>query len=275
VTWTTVSSITVTMTNSLTAGLAVCSHDNTALNTSTFDHAAITAKDFTLSVNPGTATVTAGSNAAFSVAISVTNGFNSAVQFSATGLPAGATANFTPSIVIGPGSWPLSVATSNTTPPGNYPLTITAASGSLVHTAAVTLIIPADSDGDGIPDAWMWQYFGHPTGQAIDKSRAADDADNDGMSNLAEFLAGTNPTNAASNLRLLSASNPGNGTRLTWTVVGGKSYVVQTAATLGAANSFTDLSPVIPALGSGESVTNFLDAATNAPTRFYRIRLGP
>jgi Tol biopolymer transport system component len=44
-----------------------------------------------------------------------------------------------------------------------------------------------DSDGDGIPDLWMIHYFGHPTGLASDHSRAQDDADGDGMSNLQEF----------------------------------------------------------------------------------------
>jgi hypothetical protein len=38
VNWTQVGSITVTMTSSVTAGLAVTSHRNTALNKSTFDN---------------------------------------------------------------------------------------------------------------------------------------------------------------------------------------------------------------------------------------------
>ena len=36
-----------------------------------------------------------------------------------------------------------------------------------------------DSDGDGIPDWWMYLYFGHPTGLSNDLSRANDDADRD------------------------------------------------------------------------------------------------
>jgi hypothetical protein len=41
VTWTQVGSISVTMASGVTSGLAVCSHDNTALNTSTFDNVSI------------------------------------------------------------------------------------------------------------------------------------------------------------------------------------------------------------------------------------------
>jgi hypothetical protein len=59
--------------------------------------------------------------------------------------------------------------------------------------------LPAlDNDGDGIPDWWMIQCFGHPTGQVGDLSRAQDDADGDGMNNLQEFLAGTMPIDPAS-----------------------------------------------------------------------------
>ncbi len=51
--------------------------------------------------------------------------------------------------------------------------------------------------------------------------------------------------------------------------------VVQSATDL--AVSYTNVSPNIVLTGSGDVTTNYLDAgaATNAPTRFYRIRLVP
>ncbi len=52
-----------------------------------------------------------------------------------------------------------------------------------------------DTTGDGIADAWRVRYFGHPTAQAGDLSRATDDPDNDGLNNLQEFQAGTDPHN--------------------------------------------------------------------------------
>jgi hypothetical protein len=51
------------------------------------------------------------------------------------------------------------------------------------------------SGGDGIPDNWRIHYFGHPTGQAGDLSRATDDPDKDGLNNLQEFQNGTDPLN--------------------------------------------------------------------------------
>jgi hypothetical protein len=84
-----------------------------------------------------------------------------------------------------------------------------------------------DSDADGIPDWWMMKYFGHPTGQAGDFSLASDDADGDGVSNLQEYIAGTDPTNPNSVFRL-STTAPVNGTmNVTWPAVMGKSYQMQ------------------------------------------------
>jgi hypothetical protein len=74
-------------------------------------------------------------------------------------------------------------------------------------TAAPTAGVPSssalqDSDSDGIPDTWEIQYGLNPNNSAD----AALDPDNDTTSNLAEFVAGTNPTNALSVLRILGVT---------------------------------------------------------------------
>src|ERR1700693_382297 len=72
-------------------------------------------------------------------------------------------------------------------------------------------------DGDGIPNWWRLQYFGQITGSATNKSRAIDDADGDGMNNLQEYLAGTNPTNPASAFKIASVQPAiTNGFVVTW-----------------------------------------------------------
>jgi hypothetical protein len=50
-----------------------------------------------------------------------------------------------------------------------------------------------DNDGDGIADWWTLQYFGHAMADASDLSRAQDDPDQDGLTNLQEFQLGRNP----------------------------------------------------------------------------------
>jgi hypothetical protein len=158
-----------------------------------------------------------------------------------------------------------------------YVIPVTATSGALQHTGSISLTVyVTDSDNDGIPDWWMLQYFGHPTGQAADESFSTDDTDGDGVSNYAEFLAGTDPTNPQSYLHVVSSVQQSNDESISWSAVGGHSYVVQAASGLGGTNGFTDISPVISVDGDGESTNSFVEpgGATNG-NRFYRIRLSP
>jgi fibronectin-binding autotransporter adhesin len=125
--------------------------------------------------------------------------------------------------------------------------------------------------GDGIPNWWKQQYGFDP----LDPTVAGADPDHDGMNNLQEYLAGTNPTNAASRLAITSLVFTNGNVQVNWSAVGGRSYVVQTNSVPG--NSFADASSVIAVPGTNTTVTNYLDpgVATNSQTRFYRIRLGP
>lgn len=49
------------------------------------------------------------------------------------------------------------------------------------------------SNGNGLLDGWMWTHFGHVMGSASDNTLAGDDYDADGVSNLDEQTAGTDP----------------------------------------------------------------------------------
>ena len=86
--------------------------------------------------------------------------------------------------------------------------------------------ITYDSDGDGIPDWWMQQYFGHPTGQASDLSRAGDDPDHDGLTNLQEFLFGTNPTTPDSKGLFTIASTAPSTVTLTFPTIHDRMYQI-------------------------------------------------
>jgi hypothetical protein len=102
--------------------------------------------DFSVSASPASSNVAPGLSANYTVNVAASGGFNSAVSFSVGGLPAGASATFNPTSVTGSGSSTLTVNTSTSTPTGSYTLAITASSGSLVHTASVTLNVNAAAD---------------------------------------------------------------------------------------------------------------------------------
>ena len=133
-----------------------------------------------------------------------------------------------------------------------------------------TVLVAVDSDSDCISDWWMTQYLGHTTGQAGDKSRAADDADGDGMTNLQEFLAGTNPRSAASVLRISNVTRQGNDMVFSFPTATNRLYVLEWTTDL-TNRSWTSLPGLSSGDGSVQQVTHV--GGAGLPKRFYRIRL--
>ena len=81
-----------------------------------------------------------GKSGKYTVTVTPSGGFNDAVSFSVSGLPAGTSSSFSPLTVIGGGAVSLNVATSNpTTPRGTVTLTIMASSGSKARSVTVSL----------------------------------------------------------------------------------------------------------------------------------------
>jgi hypothetical protein len=97
--------------------------------------------DFSLTATPTSRTVLPGGSTSYTATISAGTGFSDTVTFSVSGLPAGATATFSPSSVTGPGSTTMSVTTSLMTPLGSHQLTITADGGGVVQRTFVTLAV--------------------------------------------------------------------------------------------------------------------------------------
>lgn len=107
--------------------------------------------DFALSVSPTSLSVASGSNGTATVSTTVSGGFNSAVALSASGLPTGASATFSPTSIAAPGSGSstLTIATG-TAAAGTYNLTITGTGGGKTHTAPLTLTVTSGGGGSQI-----------------------------------------------------------------------------------------------------------------------------
>ncbi len=104
---------------------------------------AATANDFSLAVNPTSASVTAGSGTTATVSTAVTSGSAQTVSLGATGLPTGVTASFSPSSVTAGSSSTLTISTSSSTAAGTYTLTITGTGSSASHTTSFALTVKA------------------------------------------------------------------------------------------------------------------------------------
>ena len=115
--------------------------------------------------------------------------------------------------------------------------------------AVLTLL--ADADRDGIPDI-------------LEPLDGAADNDHDGMSNAAEYLAGTDYNNSNSVLRVQIARIAG-GVNLTFTAVSNRTYTVQYSSTLNPL-SWQKLSDVLA--GNVTRTATVSDPNTN---RFYRL----
>jgi len=131
--------------------------------------------------------------------------------------------------------------------------------GFLSSNAFLTLL--ADTDGDGLPDAYETAY-GFSSTNSLD---AALDADGDGVSNLAEHNSGTNPTNAISVLRIDSFAT-GGGAALSFFAVSNKTYAVH--FTEDPAEPWRILEPV--AAHRTNRIAVVIDPALTT-NRFYRI----
>jgi hypothetical protein len=99
-------------------------------------------------------------------------------------------------------------------------------------------------------------------------SDAAADTDGDGVSNLKEFIARTNPRDANSALRTTPQRAPG-GFQIGWPSVIGARYRVQFSSDL---KTWTD---VVPDEVASSTFASWLDPAPLPTRRFYRVQALP
>jgi Alpha amylase, catalytic domain len=146
---------------------------------------------------------------------------------------------------------------------------------TLSRTAPISQVL--DHVGDGIPDSWRAQYFpNQPTNNVNgtttnNQSCATCDPDRDGFNNLQEFLAGTDPTNSAAGLRIISITRQPNGdSTVVWTSASGKNY--QVYATTDPTVAYAPVGSTVPSAGTN---TSYTDPGVTDATKYYKVKIVP
>jgi hypothetical protein len=120
-----------------------------------------------------------------------------------------------------------------------------------------------DSEPDGMDDDWEMAYF-----ETLSRDGTLD-WDNDGATDLQEFLAGTDPKNDGSVFRVLTVAPAGGGAKtLLWSGNPTRSYRAEFKDDLGAA-SWTALTGSISWNGTTASIND--PTAGSATNRYYRV----
>src|SRR4029079_9572538 len=96
------------------------------------------------------------------------------------------------------------------------------------------------------------------------------DADGDGLSNAAEFAAGTDPHDPTSNLRIPSIGTTSNFVALQFEVVSNRTYAVQARSVQ---DQFWQTASEIPASSSTRTIEMFYPLATNGLYRLMTPRV--
>lgn len=109
--------ITVSSTETIQAIAAAAGFANSAVVSGSYTINSSTAPDFQVSVSPATLTIVAGQSGTATFTVTPQNGFNSAVSFACSGLPAEASCSFNPSTVTPNGAAISSTLIVSTTAP--------------------------------------------------------------------------------------------------------------------------------------------------------------
>jgi hypothetical protein len=155
-------------------------------------------------------------------------------------------------------------------------LAVTNRAGLSSISSNAVIIVLADTDGDGMPDEWEVAHHLDPA----DSADASMDGDGDGVTNLQEYLGGTDPEDAQSYLKIesISLAGPPRTALLRFFACSGKTYTLlrRDSPESGAWIPFAS----VPATSTNRvvAVSDPNPAASGQSQGFYRLvtpRLSP
>jgi hypothetical protein len=99
--------------------------------------------NFSISASPSALTIAQGGSGTSTITTTLSGNFNSSIALSASGLPSGATASFTPASIAAPGagSSTLTISVGAGTPVGTYNVVVNGAGGGQSHSVTINLTV--------------------------------------------------------------------------------------------------------------------------------------
>ncbi len=99
--------------------------------------------NFTISASPSSLNIAQGNQGSSTITTTISDGFNSSIALSASGLPSGTTVGFNPNPIPAPGSGSstMTITVGANTPTGTYPITVTGNGGGIQQNTTVTLTV--------------------------------------------------------------------------------------------------------------------------------------
>jgi hypothetical protein len=139
------------------------------------------------------------------------------------------------------------------------------ATGTVAVTARFTV-------GDGIPDWWRQYYFGGDGKTTNSQSEAKADPDGDGMSNVTEYQAGSNPLDDRSVIRVLAVDTTGQVAHVQFTTELGQSFFLERSLDLKS-GIWSNVTSNVWGRVDASTVTDLL--SNRSDKAFYRVRVLP
>lgn len=164
----------------------------------------------------------------------------------------------------------VSISVASNATPGMRSFVVTRASdGAVAYANGFLDVVSAvpDFNFDGLDDRFQRQYF--PVFTSASAAPTAD-PDGDGFNNTAEYLSGTDPTNALSLLKVNKVVQDGTGATITWQSGVGKRYQILSRANFSPAQWVTNTT----VSGTG-ATTQYKDLTGTTGFRFYRVQAVP